>query len=152
MVNVQVTRPNLNEFDRGIFLVNVLGIVYDPKTGNICIGRRENDPYIKQLSWSFPGGRPTCKEDLEFYLKHEVKLKTGLDINVKKIIFAKTYPEKREFLSIYYLCEFTGGEAKAGEKFVEVKWVKPTEVQKYFTTSLHPILFKFLESLENKDK
>jgi len=134
--------------DRGVFLVNCLGIVYNPKTKKILIGKRENDPYIKELTWCFPGGRPSYEEDLEFYLKHEIKIKTGLDVNVKKIVFAKTYPEKREFLSIYYYCEVAGGEEKAGEGFVEIKWVRPTEVKDYFKISLHPKMLEFLESLE----
>ncbi|OGY48482.1 MAG: hypothetical protein A2663_03070 [Candidatus Buchananbacteria bacterium RIFCSPHIGHO2_01_FULL_46_12] len=137
-----------SQFDRGIFLLNVLGIVYNSETGKILIGRRENDPYIKDLSWTFPGGRPAYKEDLEYYLKHEIKIKTGVEVEVKKIIFAKTYPENREFLSIYYLCKPTGGLEQAGEKFKEIKWIKPMEAKEYFTTSLHPILAEYLKSLE----
>ena len=138
---------NWVKFDRGVFLVNVLGIIYDPKTRQILIGKRENDPYIKELSWTFPGGRPNYKKDLEIYLKHEIKIKTGLNVDVKKIVFAKTYPEKREFLSIYYLCGVIGGKEKAGDNFVEIKWVKPTDVKKYFTTSLHPRLLEYHKTL-----
>ena len=138
---------NWVKFDKGVFLVNVLGIIYDPKTRQILIGKRENDPYIKELSWTFPGGRPNYKKDLEIYLKHEIKIKTGLNVDVKKIVFAKTYPEKREFLSIYYLCGVIGGKEKAGDNFVEIKWVKPTDVKKYFTTSLHPRLLEYLKTL-----
>jgi ADP-ribose pyrophosphatase YjhB (NUDIX family) len=137
----------LKQFHRGIFLINILGIIYNRKTKKILIGRRENDLYIKKLTWCFPGGRPAYNKDLEFYLKHEIKIKTGLNIEAKKIVFAKTYPEKREFLSIYYLCEVKGGKEKAGEDLVELKWVKPEEVKKYFTTSLHPKLFKYLKTL-----
>ncbi len=136
------------QFDRGVFLVNVLGIIYNPKTRKVLIGKRENDPHIKELSWTFPGGRPDYKEDLEFYLKHEIKKKTRLDVNVKKIIFAKTYPEKREFLSVYYYCEVIGGKEKASEKLSEIKWVNPSEVKKYFTTSLHPKLLEYLKTLD----
>jgi len=136
------------QFDRGVFLVNVLGIVYNPKTRKILIGRRENDPFVKELSWSFPGGRPGYEKDLEDYLKHEIKIKTGLEVDVKQIVFARTYTEKREFLSIYYYCEVVDGKEKAGEKFVEVKWVKPTEVKKCFTTSIHPQLLEYLKTLE----
>lgn len=78
-----------------MFLVNVLGIVYSPKTRKILIGRRENDPYVKGISWTFPGGRPDYKEDLEFYLRHEIKVKTGLTVVVENIAFARTPPEKR---------------------------------------------------------
>lgn len=143
-----MSKPNWSQFNRGIFLLNVLGIVFNPETKKILIGRRENDPYIKDLSWSFPGGRPEYDNDLEHYLKHEVKIKTGVDIEVEKIIFAKTYPENRHFLSIYYLCRPTGGLEQPGEKYREIKWVKPTEVKDYFTTSLHPTLFVYLKSLE----
>ena len=81
-------------------------------------------------------------------MKIEIKNKTNLDVSIEKIIFAKTYPENREFLSIYYLCKVESGEEKAGEKFTEIKWVKPTNVQKYFTTSLHKNLLDYLKTLE----
>ncbi len=138
----------LYKFDKGSFLVNLLAIIYDPKTRKILIGRRENDPHIKELSWCFPGGRPSYKEDLEFYLKHIIKIKTGLEVDVKKVVFAKTYPEKREFLSIYYFTELIGGEEKPSRNIKELKWVKPTEVKDYFTTSLHPKVLEFLKTLE----
>ena len=136
------------DFDKGVFLVNCLGIIYNPKTKKVLIGRRENDPYIKKLTWCFPGGRPSYKDDLEYYLKEKIKKKTNLNVKVKKIVFAKTYPEKREFLSIYYFCEFIKGKEEAKERFKEVKWVKPTEVNDYFTTSLHSQVLEFLKSLE----
>jgi ADP-ribose pyrophosphatase YjhB (NUDIX family) len=136
------------QFDKGVYLVNVLGIIYNPRTRQILIGKRENDPHIKELSWCFPGGRPAYEEDLEFYLKREIKVKTGLNVTVKGVVFAKTYPEKREFLSIYYFCEAEGGKEKAGEDLVEIRWVKPTDVQKYFTTSLHPKLLDYLRTLD----
>jgi len=138
---------NWEQFDRGVFLVNVLGVIHNPKTGKILIGKRQNDKYLKRLFWCFPGGRPAYGKDLEFYLQHEIRIKTGLKIEIKKIIFAKTYPEKREFLSIYYLCQVASGRVKAGEKFTELKWVKPNEVKKYFTTSIHPYLREFLKTL-----
>jgi ADP-ribose pyrophosphatase YjhB (NUDIX family) len=145
-----MTNLEWSQFDKGVFLVNVLGIVYDSQTGKILIGRRENDPYIKNLSWTFPGGRPGYKHDLDHYLIEQIKKKTGIEVEVVGAVFAKTYPEKRKILSIYYFCELVGGTEKAGGKFVELKWVKPTEVKKYFTTSLHPTLDKYLKLLEKK--
>lgn len=139
-----------DNFEKGIFLVNLLGIVYDSKTRKILIGKRENDPHIKELSWVFPGGRPNYDNELEHHLEEEVKINTGLDIIVKNVVFAKTYPEKREFLSIYYYCEceVVGGEEKPGGSLVELKWVKPSEVANYFTTSLHPKLLDYLKTLD----
>jgi len=137
-----------NKFDRGIFLVNVLAIIYNPETKKILVGHRENDPYIPAISWTFPGGRPAYDKDLEDYLKQEVKGKTGLEVEIKKMIFAKTYPEKRDFLSIYYHCEAIDGDLRAGEKFTEVKWISPAEVNNYFTTSIHPVIANYLKDLE----
>jgi ADP-ribose pyrophosphatase YjhB (NUDIX family) len=143
-----MTNVNWTQFNRGVFLVNVLGIVYNPQTKKVLIGKREGDPFIKELSWGFPGGRPAYELNLEDYLRKEIKVKTGVDVNIDKVFYAKTYPEKREFLSIYYLCEVAGGSEQAGEKFSEIKWVKPSEVKEYFTTSLSPKLAEYLVTLE----
>jgi len=139
--------------DKGVFLVNVLGIVYDPKTKKIIIGLREKDKFLQNLSWSFPGGRPTYKHSLSMSLKMEIKKKTNLDVNVLDCFFARTLPEKPEFLAIYYFCEVTedSEKPKAMEKFKEIKWIKPTEVEKYFTTSVDPVVMDFLVSLERGD-
>jgi len=85
---------------------------------------------------------------LERGLKREIKKKTGLNVESLGAVFAKTYPEKREFLTIYYLCEVVGGKEKAGEKFTEIKWVKPEELKKYFTTSFHPKLKEYIMNLK----
>lgn len=135
------------QFGRGVFLVNCLGIIYHPLKRQILIGRRENDPYLKELSWCFPGGRPNYGETLEEGLKREIKVKTGLDVAIKKIVFAKTYPEKKEFLSIYYACEIQAGEGAPGELFVEIKWINPQDIQNYFTTSVHSKIIEYLNLL-----
>jgi len=139
-----------------VFLVVLLGVVYGPKTGKVLIGRRENDPYIKALSWSFPGGRAGHNAGLEESLKESIKKKTGISVSVGKVIFAKTYPENRKILSIYYLCEPAEGSGdlaaapigKPKSGFVELKWVKPEEISDYFTTSYHPNLEKIIGYLK----
>ncbi|KKR32929.1 MAG: hypothetical protein UT66_C0050G0004 [candidate division CPR2 bacterium GW2011_GWC1_39_9] len=39
---------NWKDEKEGIFLVNVLGIIYDPKTKQILIGKRVNDKYSRR--------------------------------------------------------------------------------------------------------
>lgn len=137
-----------NSFDRGVFLINCLAIIY--KNGKILIGKREADQYVKELTWSFPGGRPTYDKPLEDSLKDEVKKKTGFDIDVTKLVFARNYPEEPKFISLYYLAKIIGGKEKTGEKFTEIKWVKPSEVTRFFTTSVDNFIIKFLKKLEKK--
>ncbi|OGI15864.1 hypothetical protein A3K63_00690 [Candidatus Micrarchaeota archaeon RBG_16_49_10] len=137
-------------FGKGVFLVNVLGIVYDPKTKKILIGKREKDKYVPQLSWCFPGGGPTYKHSLSMSLRMSIKRKTNLDVNVLDCIFARTLPENPEILLIYYFCEVVedSEKPKAMDDLKEIKWVKPTEATKSFTTSVDPVISDFLDALE----
>jgi len=136
-----------DSFKKGVFLVNCLAIVYNPKTKKILIGKRKSDLYVKKLIWSFPGGRPVYGRTLEESLKDEIRKKTNLKVKVKKLIFARI-PEKKEFLILYYCCGTTGKNARPGEKFIEIRWIKPTDVKKYFTTSIDPFIMKFLKQLK----
>ncbi len=126
----------------------VLGIIFDPETKKILIGKRKKDEEIENLTWAFPGGRPEHGEELEESIKREVKQETGYDAESLGVIFAKTYPEKRDLLAIYFLCEIIKGEEKVGEDFEELKWVNPEELENYFTTSFHPKLKEYILNLK----
>ena len=130
-----------------VFEVILLGIIFDPKTRKILIGKRENDPYIPQLSWVFPGGRLTNDGEINKTLKEKIKAQTGLVVKNLGAIFSKTYEEKRDLLAVYFLCEAISGKAKKGENLKEIKWVKPSELEEHFTTSFHPRLKEYLMSI-----
>jgi len=129
------------------FEVIVLGIIFDTKTQKVLIGKRKDPKDFNGLTWAFPGGRPEVGEELETSVKREVKEETNIDIESLGVIFAKTYPEKRDLISIYFLCEVIEGEEKANEDFSEMKWVSLNEIKDYFTTSYHPKLKEYLEGL-----
>jgi ADP-ribose pyrophosphatase YjhB (NUDIX family) len=126
------------------FNVIVLGIIFDPAKKKILIGRRENDPEIPELTWCFPGGELLPGEEIDATLKKQVELKTGYKIKNLGAFFSKTYEEKENLLAVYFLTEVFEGEEKPGDKIVELKWVSPEELEKYFTTSFHRKLKKFL--------
>lgn len=130
------------------FNVILLGIIYDPSTKKILIGKRENDPYVSELSWVFPGGRLNSGEDVGEAIKKRIKEKTGLVIENLGAVFSKVYPEKKKLLSIYFLCEVVSGEEKAGTDFKELKWVKPEELEEHFTTSFHQHLKEYILNLK----
>lgn len=140
-----------SKFERGVFLVNLLAVVYDPQTKKILIGKREKDPHIPILSWGFPGGRPNYAKELDASLKYEIKIKTGLSVKVDRIIFARIHKENDQFMSIYYHCTPDGGTLQAGELFTEVKWVAPSEAKSFFSTHLHPRMEKYLSELEGSN-
>lgn len=138
---------DLTKLDRGAFMVNLVGIIYNPKTKKILIGKRENDEHVPELSWAFPGGRPAYNKDLEDSLKQEIKKKTGLDADVREVILARITPEIENQIIIYYYCE-AEGKGKVGDKFKEIKWINPKEYLSYFKTSIHPKIIKLLENLK----
>lgn len=130
------------------FKVILLGIIYDPRKKKILIGKRRKDKYIPGLTWAFPGGKPNNKEDIEKTLKKKIKLKTGLNIANLGNVFTKTYPEDRNLLALYFLCEVVDGKEKAADDMAELKWVKPEEIEKHFTTSFHPHLKEYILNLK----
>lgn len=136
------------KYKKGVFVVIVLGIIFDTTTKKILIGKRKKDVHIKELTWAFPGGKPEYGEDLEEAVIREVKEETNLNVESLGPIFAKTYPEKEEFLAIYYLAEVKSGKEKAGDDFTELKWVNPEDLEKYFNTSFHPKLKEYILALK----
>jgi 8-oxo-dGTP diphosphatase len=129
------------------FEVIVLGIIFNPKEKKILIGRRENDSEIKELTWYFPGGKLQKGEDIDKALKRNIKEKTGYDIKNLGAFFSKTYPEKEDLLAVYFLTRVFEGKEKPGDDLVELKWINPKELDKYFTTSYHKKLKEFIEEL-----
>ena len=118
------------------FHVILLAIIFDPKERKILISKRgEQDENIKNLSWQFPEGRLRKGDDIDAILKTRIKEKTGLEIENLGAVFSKVFSEKGDLLAIYYLCETVGGKIKPANDFTELKWVKPKEIERHFTTS-----------------
>lgn len=130
------------------FKVILLGIIFNPKTKKILIGRREKDMYIPKLTWCFPGGRLSYNEEIDKTLKNKIRVKTGLKVENLGNIFSKTYPEEKKLIAMYYLCEVVGGKEKAGDDLKELKWVNPEELERHFTTSFHPHLKEYILNLK----
>jgi len=130
------------------FNIVLLAIIFDPNKKRILIGRRENDPYVPKLKWTPPGGSITPGEDLENSLKIKIKEQTGLEIENLGNIFAMIPEEKKNFILLLYLCETIGGKEKAGGNLKEIKWVKPEELDDYFTIAYHPHLREYILNLK----
>ena len=77
----------------------------------------------------------------------KIKLKTGYDVKNLGAFFSKTYSEKPDLLAVYFLTQVFEGEEKTGDDIKELKWVKPAELENYFTTSFHKKLKEFLLDL-----
>lgn len=56
-------------------------------------------------------------------------------------------PEKKDLIIIYYLCEVLDGRPDM-EESADLKWVKPEELRKYFTSSFEPVLEEYIINLK----
>jgi len=130
------------------FKVILLGVIYDPKTRKILLGRRENDPYIPKLTWCFPGGMLKVGENVDKALKKMIKKETGYDVKNLGAIFSRVPKERKDFVIIYYLCEVFKGKEKKGGDLLELKWVYPEDVEKHFQTSFNPRLKEYILNLQ----
>ncbi len=135
--------------EKNQFEVILLGVIFDTKTRKILIGRRENNPHIKELTWVFPGGRLRQEDaDIEKALEEKIKHKTGLNVKNLGAVFSRIPEEKNNLLIIYYLCELVDGKEQPNDDLVELKWVSPEDVESHFTTSFHPRLKEYILNLK----
>lgn len=129
-----------------------LGIIIDKK-GRVLIGaRKDKDPWVKNLSWVFPGGSMDTL-DFETELKKKILLETGLLVSVNSLVSTRVHPDgffkKAQVVALYFHCSPANETQIApANGIVELKWVWPTEVYKYFTNSVSDDVAKFLFSLE----
>lgn len=133
------------------FRVFYAGIVFDPAKRKILIGKgREENEYLPGATWVFPGGKLKHGDDIDLALKKNVKDETGYGVKNLGAIFSKVYPEQKDLMTVYFLCEIFEGEEKImeGGEFAELKWVDPDEIEGYFTTSFHPRLKEYLINLK----
>ena len=131
------------------FHIILLAIIFDPAKRKILIAKRgDEDEDIKNLTWQFPEGRLRYGDNVDEILERKIKLKTGLDIKNLGAVSSKIYPEKEDLLAIYFLCEVISGKEKPADDFVELKWVKPEELENYFTTSFHPHMKEYVLNLK----
>src|SRR3989338_8479530 len=98
-------KVELNKLPSGSYLVVSVGIIFDIKKRMILIGRRINDRYVKELSWTFPGGICHEEVDLERNLEEHIHKKTGMNVKNLGCVFSRIFKENRKILLMYYLCE-----------------------------------------------
>jgi mutator protein MutT len=128
-------------------VVGVGGVVIE--NGRALLIRRGSEPLRGQ--WSIPGGTLELGESLEQGVARELQEETGLQVRVLELIevFDRIFPERASGLSgsaekkerprfhyviVDYLCERTGGEARAGSDVTDVVYASEEELEKYHLT------------------
>ena len=133
----------------------VLAIIVN-EDKNILIGARcTKDKWVENLTWVFPGGELKSL-DFESEVMETVKKETGLTIEVKDLVTARIHPDagfkEVQIIALYFYCETKGkGPPIPGGSLNKLKWVKPLDVFKYFTTSTSDEVTKFLTMIQKSN-
>jgi len=118
-------------------LVGVGGVVIH--NGRALLIRRGSPPL--QGEWSIPGGTLDLGETIQEGIRRELKEETGIDVRVLELIevFDRIFRDASgkvqfHFVIVDYLCEFAGGEARAGSDVTDTAWVREEELPRYSLT------------------
>ncbi len=130
------------------FHVLLIAIIFDPAKKKILIAKKEKDPELKGLTWFFPGTELHHADNVDKKLKSRIKEKTDLTVKNLGAVFSKVYPERKDYLAVYFLCEAVKGIPRPWKFYKYLKWVNPEELEKKFTTSFHPRLKEYIMNLK----
>lgn len=131
--------------------VIVIGLGIIAKDGKILLGlRKEKDPYVKELSWVFPGGKFESL-DFEAELTKTIKEETGLNVFINQLVHARLIPDSPEkkvkIIAIYYHCTPVSGKEQAGGDLKKLEWVSAMKIFRFFTTSTTDEVVSFMGTL-----
>lgn len=124
------------------FYVKVVGIIFNPTTRKVLIGKNKNDE-----KYSFLEGDLSNQEELDKCLKRTIKEKTGFTAHNLGAIYAENMLQDKHKIKLHFLCEVRGSEENLGENVKEIIWVKPSEVEEKIGVKLPPRLHEYLMNL-----
>jgi ADP-ribose pyrophosphatase YjhB (NUDIX family) len=124
------------------FRVKIIGILFNPNTRRILIGKNRGDKNL-----SFVEGDLKYNEELDIGLKRVTKEKTGYMIHNLGAVYARNKLIEKDQLQIFFLCEATEGNQKPGKRVAELRWVRPSEVEKLISKKLPTRLKEYILNL-----
>jgi ADP-ribose pyrophosphatase YjhB (NUDIX family) len=97
------------------------------RDGRVLLGRRRYEPSLGR--WDLPGGFVDEHEHPLDALRRELQEETGLAIEPREFLGVWMQPyDGRVVLCLTWLAEPLGGEERAGDDLVELRWFGPDEL------------------------
>lgn len=94
------------------------------RDGRVLLGRRRFDP--GRGKWDIPGGFLQEGEDALDGLRREVREETGLELGTVEFFGSWNEPYwERDVLCLTWLGRADGGDERAGDDLVELRWFAP---------------------------
>lgn len=119
-------------------IVGIGGVIVSH--GRALLVKRGKPPLEGQ--WSIPGGLLEIGETLMEGVRREMREETGMDVRPLDLIDVFERIEldgggkaRYHYVVLDYLCEATGGEARAGDDVTHVAWASAEELEQYSLSS-----------------
>ena len=121
-------------------------VIVDDQDRLLVIQRGEG---VGKGQWAVPGGKVRWGETWREAAKREALEETGLTVEVGPVIWTGEAigpgrPPAWHFSLVDFRAEVVGGDLRAGDDAVDVRWVPLREVRDY---PLVPTMFSLLDSL-----
>lgn len=128
-----------------------MGIVQ--RDGYILIGKlRKENPLIPRLKWTFPIVEINEGESPRTALKNLFNNNLGLKVSIEKFLLKYVPSENTRVEQYYYELKGASGNIISSKDYSEFCWIKPTQVLKFFKTSISKELMDYLRTLEKTGK
>ena len=121
LLNIWRILPNwaqefLSRRVRPLFQVFVAAVIFDEQSKILLV----KSTYKRVYPWGLPGGSLEYGEIPDVAIAREVLEETGLSVDVKKLLFIKTWLPDR--VGIYFLCEVRDGTFRSNEEVYEMSY------------------------------
>ncbi len=129
----------------------VEGIVH--KDGYVLIGKlRRRNVLIPRLQWTFPFKEIQEEESPRKIIKNLFEKDFGMHIKINRFLVKYIPSENPNVEQYFYELKHVAGNVIASKEYSQFAWIKPTQVVKYFSTSISKEIIDYLRFLEKSGK
>jgi len=111
---------------------------------------RSKELLIPRMQWAFPYTTLRDEESPRTAIKRLFNNELGMNIEVGKFLVKVIPSENPKVEQYFYEVKYRAGNVINSKDFSEFTWILPTQVLKYFTTSISRDLMDYLNFLEKK--
>ena len=129
----------------------VEGILY--RDGHVLIGKlRRKNTLITRIEWTFPFKTIKENESPRKTIKSLFEKEFGVKVNIGKFLLKYGPSENPKVEQYFYELKHVSGNVISSKNYSQFSWIKPTQILKYFSTSVSKELLDYLKSLEKTGK
>lgn len=136
-----------SKFIKNKYVFAGVPVIIQNDKNEILLGKRSIDSTFYPDIWGLPGGMIEYGEGIENAVKREVKEELGVEVKIIKRAYGiyENFPNKKcnlHTIDIPYYVKITKGTPKPKDETSEVRWFKPSEINKITLAYAHKEILK----------